>query len=232
MRIVKKIVLGLIILIAVFMGIGLLLPSGYKVERSTVINAPAEVVFDQVNDLKKNEAWSPWKDPTMRITYGPVTAGKGASSSWTSKDMGSGTQTIEESVPQSSIRTHLDFGDMGQAKAHWSFVPEGEGVKVTQGMSGDQGMNPVKRWFGLMMDNMIGPYFEKGLASLKQVSEARAAELKAQPAAQASAPVDSAVAHSADSAAAAAARNPADAAGAAAAGAAAGTAAAESAKAK
>lgn len=178
MNIIKNIILGIIVLVVVLAGIGMLLPSAYKVERSTVIQAPAEVVFDQVNDLKKNEAWSPWKDPTMKITYGPITAGKGAVSSWESKDMGNGTQTIEESVPNQSIQTNLDFGKMGTAKAHWTFTPEGEGVKVTQGMTGDQGKNPVKRYFGLMMDKMIGGKFEAGLASLKQVSEARAAEIK------------------------------------------------------
>jgi hypothetical protein len=32
------------------------------------------------------------------------------------------------------------------------------------------------------VDKMVGPYFEQGLAGLKRVSEARAAELAAQPA--------------------------------------------------
>lgn len=183
MGIIKKIVIGLAIVIVIFLGIGMLLPATYKVERSTRINAPIDLVFDQVNDLKKNEAWSPWKDPTMKITYSPVTAGKGASSSWTSDNMGAGSQTIEESVPGSSITTHLDFGSNGTAKAHWSFVQEGEAVKVTQGMTGDQGANPVKRWLGFFMDKMIGKYFDQGLASLKQVSEKLAADQKAEQAA-------------------------------------------------
>lgn len=183
MGIIKKIVIGLGIVIIVFLGIGMLLPATYKVERSTSINAPIDLVFDQVNDLKKNEAWSPWKDPTMKITYSPVTAGKGASSSWTSENMGSGSQTIEESVPGSAITTHLDFGGDGTAKAHWSFVQEGETVKVTQAMTGDQGANPLKRWVGFFMDKMIGKYFDQGLASLKLVSEKLAADQKAEQAA-------------------------------------------------
>ena len=184
MKVLKRIVLAIVILVVVLAGIGFLLPSTYKVERSTVVQAPAEVVFDQVNDLKKADVWSPWKtDPTMKITFGDLTAGKGASSSWTSKDMGNGTQTIEESVPNQAITVGLDFGKMGTAKSHWTFVPEGEGIKVTQDITGDQGMNPVKRWMGLMMDKLMGSYFEKGLASLKQASETRAAELKTEQAA-------------------------------------------------
>jgi len=206
MKILKRIIIGLAVLFALLMAIGLLLPSAYKVERSVTIQAPVELVFDQVNDLRKNEAWSPWKDPTMVVKYSEPSAGKGASSSWTSKDMGNGTQTIEESVPNSTIDIHLDFGGMGTAKAKWLFSQEGEAVKVTQQMYGDQGMNPVKRYMNLMMDKMVGPYFEKGLASLKQVSETKAAALKEAPAA----PADSAAATAGGAAAAPAAGTPAD----------------------
>ncbi|MDB5049128.1 MAG: hypothetical protein JWO30_2199 [Fibrobacteres bacterium] len=184
MKILKNIVLGLIVLVVLLAAIGLVaLPRQSAVTRSLVINAPAEVIFDQVNDLKKNEAWSPWKDPTMVITYGAVTEGQGATSSWTSKDMGKGTMTIEETAPSSAIKIGLDFGAMGKAKALWSFVPEGDGVKVTEIMASDAGMNPAKRWMSLMSDKMVGPYFEKGLAALKTVSETRAAQLKTEQAA-------------------------------------------------
>lgn len=183
MKIVKNIVIAFLALLAVAALGSLLIPRVSNVERSLVIQAPAEVIFDQVNDLKKNDAWSPWKDPTMKISFGPVTEGKGASSSWESEKMGKGSQTIEESVPSSSIVIGLDFGAMGTAKALWSFAPEGEGVKVTQVMTSDAGMNPLKRLMSLTSDRMIGPFFEKGLASLKQVSETRAAEIKAEQAA-------------------------------------------------
>ncbi len=184
MKILKNIILGLVVLVVLMAAIGLVaLPRQSAVTRSLVIQAPAEVIFEQVNDLKKNEAWSPWKDSTMKIVYGPVTEGKGAVSSWTSKDMGNGSMTIEETVPSSSITIGLDFGAMGRAKALWSFAPEGDAVKVTEVMASDAGMNPAKRWMSLLSDRMIGPYFEKGLASLKDVSEARAAQLKAEQAA-------------------------------------------------
>lgn len=183
MKILKILVITLVVLIAAVALIGFLLPKQYTVTRSQVIAAPAEVVFEQVNDLKKNEAWSPWKDPTMKITYTEVTVGQGAKSSWTSDDMGNGSQSITSSTPSSAIHTHLDFGEMGTAEVQWTFAAEGEGTKVTQEMTGEMGANPMKRYFGLMMDKMIGPMFEQGLASLKTVSETRAAEVKAEQAA-------------------------------------------------
>lgn len=185
MKIVKNIIIAIIVLAVILAAVGFMLPSAYKVERSVVVNAPAEVVFDQVNDLKKNEAWSPWKasDPSIQVSYGAITAGKGASSSWTSKKMGEGSMTIEESVPAQSLTIDLDFKGQGGGKALWSFTPEGEGVKVNEAMVGDLGKNPYKHLFGLVMDKMLGKYFENGLASLKTVSEQRAAEVKSEQAA-------------------------------------------------
>ncbi len=181
MKILKNILFGLIALIVLASAIGLMaLPRITNVQRSLVMQAPAEVIFDQVNDLKKNEAWSPWKDPTMVITYGSVTAGKGASSSWVSKKMGTGTMTIAETVPSTAINIDLNFGAMGTAKALWTFTAEGDNVNVTETMTSDAGMNPAKRWMSLLSDKMVGPAFEKGLASLKQISESRAAEIKAE----------------------------------------------------
>jgi hypothetical protein len=36
-------------------------------------------------------------------------------------------------------------------------------------MDSDMGANPAARYIGLMMDNMVGSDFEKGLASLKKI---------------------------------------------------------------
>jgi uncharacterized protein YndB with AHSA1/START domain len=187
MRIVKIILIALVALIAVLAGIGFMLPSGYKVERSVTVSAPPEIVFEQVNNLKKNEAWSPWmkNDPTIKTTYSGPEAGVGAKSSWTSEHSGNGSQTIEESVPNQSITTFLDFGEMGNAKGIWTFSQEGEGTKVTEAMVGDSGKNPFKHLMNLALDKMIGKYFEQGLASLKTVAEKQAADAKAAQAAQA-----------------------------------------------
>jgi ribosome-associated toxin RatA of RatAB toxin-antitoxin module len=185
MRIVKNILIALIVLVVVLAGIGFMLPSAYKIERSVTIAAPADVVFDQVNDLKKNEAWSPWmkNDPSLQITYSGPETGKGATSTWTSKKSGNGSQTITESVPGKSINTYLDFGQMGNAQGAWAFSEAGGSTKVTQSMSGDAGKNPFKHLMNLAMDKMIGKYFEQGLNSLKDVSEKRAAEVQAEQAA-------------------------------------------------
>ena len=50
--------------------------------------------------------------------------------------------------------------------------PAEGGVKVVGVDAGDLGMNPLSRWFGLFLDGIIGPDFEKGLAKMKRIVEA------------------------------------------------------------
>ena len=56
----------------------------YQIESSREINAPKEVVYEIVQDLKTWEDWGPWKkeDPTMVFSYRDKTVGEGASYNW------------------------------------------------------------------------------------------------------------------------------------------------------
>jgi len=170
----KKIGLAIAGIILLLVIVGLFLPSEYALERSITIQAPIDAVFAQVNDLRNWEKWGPWQeeDPTTKITYGDSTIGVGASYSWTSEKSGDGSLVIVESVQNQSITTDLDFGTEGKAQGHWTFEQTDDGVRVTWGMHGDSGYNLIGRYFGMMMDTMVGPYFDKGLANMKEIAEA------------------------------------------------------------
>ena len=60
---------------------------------------------------------------------------------------------------------------MGTATGYFRLVETNRGVKVTNGFYGDNGVNLVGRYFGLFMDQMVGPQFEKGLENLKNIAE-------------------------------------------------------------
>src|SRR5437870_8379165 len=79
-----KILIGLVVIIVVFVGIVTLRPSEFRVERSAVVSAPPAVVFAQVNDLRKWEAWSPWVklDPSAKLPYDGSPPATGAGSAW------------------------------------------------------------------------------------------------------------------------------------------------------
>src|SRR5438874_6603675 len=100
---IKKILLGAIVVIvlvvAIFCIVVALQPSHYHIERSATMNAPASVVFNQVNDLHRWDAWSPWAklDPNMKQSYEGAPSGTGAICSWTGNDqVGQGRMTITD----------------------------------------------------------------------------------------------------------------------------------------
>jgi len=176
----KNMLKVLAVLIVVFLVVGVFLPSSYEVSRSKEITATPDLVFDQVNNLKQSESWSPWGegDATMKITYSGPEAGVGAKGAWTSADSGAGSQTITKSVPHNLIEMALDFGSEGNGSAAYTFTQSGETTKVNWSMRGDVGFNLIGRYFGLFMDKMLGGYFEKGLSNLKRVAETAAVTRK------------------------------------------------------
>jgi hypothetical protein len=175
MKTLKVVSVVLVTLVLVFVAGGLVMPKGYHVERSERIQAPVEIVFDQVNDLRKWDAWSPWNaaDPTMKITYSEQPVGEGGSYSWTGDSAGEGTLTIVRSLVPSRIETKIDFGDMGSSDGSWAFSHADGVTRVTWGFSGE---NPgiLGGWFTLMMDGRVGPQFEEGLRGIKQIAESTA----------------------------------------------------------
>ncbi len=152
-------------------------PSNFSVSRSTTVAAPAEIVFEQVNDLHKWQEWSPWAklDPNAKIVYeGPV-AGTGAAFAWSGNmQVGQGRMTITESRANEAVRFKLDFAKpmKGTNIAGFAFKPDGDQTVVTWTMHGKK--NFVAKAMGLVMscEKMIGGNFEKGLASMQSLAEA------------------------------------------------------------
>ena len=171
--------LAIVLIVAIFSVVAAMQPAHYQVERSATINAPPAVVFAQVNDFHKWEAWSPWAkmDPAMKTTYSGSPSGNGAIYSWVgNSDVGEGRMTITDSRPNDLIKINLEFLKPFAATnaTEFSFVPQGNQTAVKWTMSGDK--NFMMKAFSIFMDvdKMVGNDFEKGLAQMKTVSEAAA----------------------------------------------------------
>ena len=184
MHLLKRIVIVLVLLIALLLVIAFFLPSKVHVERSIAVNAPAGNVYANINDLKNWSKWSPWEklDLNMEKTYEGSATGSGAKMKWKSalKEVGSGSITISDSKTDEHVKYDITIIDRGKANAMIALAPETEGTRVNWSMEMDVGMNPVGRWMGLFMDQMMGGMFEKGLEDLKNASEA--IQIPAQPA--------------------------------------------------
>ncbi len=190
--ILPKIALGAGVLVAALVGVIAMQPAEFKVQRSTSVSAPPDVVFSHINDFHQWEAWSPWAkiDPQMKTTYTGPETGVGAAYAWDGNDeVGSGKMTIKGSTPPAEVVIDLHFLTPFEAENITTFTvsPEGEGSKVVWAMTGHN--NFMSKAFGLVMpmDKMVGGDFEKGLAAMKQVTEADAKRLAEEAAAAAAA---------------------------------------------
>src|ERR1044071_3437963 len=139
----KKILIGLGAAFALLLIVIALQPPTFHIERSTTMAAPPDVAFAQVNDFHAWSAWSPWEklDPGMKRTFEGSPSGAGAVYSWIGNDkVGEGRMTMQTSQKPSFIAIKLEFIKPFAATntATFTFVPAGEGTKVTWAMDGEK----------------------------------------------------------------------------------------------
>jgi polyketide cyclase/dehydrase/lipid transport protein len=184
--VLKKILIGVGVFVLAFVAFVASRPDTFRVERSLRIKAPPGVVFAQINDFHAWDAWSPWAklDPAMTTKFEGPSSGVGASYSWSGNDeVGQGKMTLTESQPPQKLAIRLEFLKPFEATntTEFSFKPDGENTDVTWAMYGANNFASKAMSVFMNMDQMIGADFEKGLASLKQVSETRASAEVARP---------------------------------------------------
>jgi uncharacterized protein YndB with AHSA1/START domain len=168
-KLVKKIAIAFVVVTALVLLGGFLLPSKWSVERAVNIKAAPEKVFPYLGTLNRWPEWTVWyeREPKTTVTYrGPV-SGVGAKSAWRDKG-GTGAITIVESVVPQKLRYDLSFND-GEFFMQGEFVlrPNGDYTAVTWTTFGDTGANPLSRYFALWMEPMMGKDFEQSLSKLK-----------------------------------------------------------------
>jgi uncharacterized protein YndB with AHSA1/START domain len=165
-------VIGAIALVIV--GTGFFLPSAFLVERSIVINAPADRIYDYIAEPKEWTKWSVWtrRDPKMDITYGGPPFGQGARWSWKSASEGSGSMELTRVEPNRRVEYSLVFPDFGmRSTGEFRIEPGAGGTRVTWSSAGDVGTNPLRHYLAAAMDRLVGPDFDAGLANLKALAE-------------------------------------------------------------
>ena len=185
MKILKIALLVLVIGVAAVLAFAASKPDHYHIERSATIAAAPEVVFEQLNDFHRWEAWSPWEklDPALKRTFVGPPSGKDASYAWVGNDkVGEGRMTIVESEPGARVGIKLEFIKpwAETCRAEFSLAPEGGSTRVMWAMDGNR--NYVSKIFCVFMDmdKMIGGDFERGLGQLKTVAESAPAAAAAE----------------------------------------------------
>lgn len=159
--------------------IGLLLyasaqPDSFRVERSTVIDAPREELYSILTDLRRGAEWSPFeKGLTMKKTYSGPATGPGAALEWAgSRETGAGKLTITDVTP-SKIVLSLDMVKPMKASniVEYAFAPQGDATQMTWSIHGPMTMTSKVMGLFMNMDKMCGDQFEKGFKDLKVIAE-------------------------------------------------------------
>ena len=171
MKLWKKLLLGLMALIALIILAGWLLPDKQRIERSIVVRGKPEEVFKLVATLKRWPDWTAWttnRFPDMTLRFEGAESGVGATIIAAGKSSGNGTVKIVEADATSGIAYALDFNEGMQVFAGAiRYTNTSDGLRVTWTLDADLGVNPLKRWVGLAMGSMMGGDLEHGLEKLK-----------------------------------------------------------------
>jgi hypothetical protein len=178
MRILKRIIIIILILIAIPLIVALFVKKDYAVEKEITINKPKQVVFDYIKMLKNQDNYSVWatRDPNMKRTYTGTDGTPGFISAWESKskDVGSGEQEILKVAEGDRVDSKLRFKEPFEAQADAYMTTEAVGENQTKVKWGFKGATPYP--FNIMnlfinMDEAVGKDFMTGLSNLKTVLE-------------------------------------------------------------
>ncbi len=167
-----KISLAIIAVLAVAaVAVAWFLPSAWRVERVTVIRAPAAAIFSDIASLKRWPDWTVWYEPDIKVAYEGPEAGVGAVSRWVGKD-GEGEMTVVASEQDRRMRYRLVF-DRGEfmTEGEFTLTSDRDGTRVVWAAWGDVGDSFFGRYFALLLKPMLGSDFETSLAKLKKRHE-------------------------------------------------------------
>jgi len=150
-------------------------PSSFEVERSIDIAAAPSTVEPLVSDFHQWKLWSPWEhlDPNMQVTYSGAPAGRGAMYDWKGNSKaGEGHMEVLATSPmETRISIHFLKPMEGRNLAVFTYTPTATGTHVRWVMTGPCPFASKVMQVFTTFDKLIGPDFEKGLASLKQLAE-------------------------------------------------------------
>ena len=161
---------------AVFIMIGLSLPSQWEAEASTWIEAPPGSVYAAVAPLRAWRDWAVWfeHDPDMEVDYDGPAEGAGASYRWSgNSSVGSGEFRVVSAVPGHRIELNLSMND-GLFEAHGPIrlTPERNGTLVSWVLQGDFGSDPFGRFNRRFLEQSVAATLQESLDRLKRAVEA------------------------------------------------------------
>lgn len=174
---VIEFIISLLIVLALFLGVGLFLPSKRSFSHTVETNRPMATTFDLLNGFARFNDWNQLRahDPRMSFTRSGPEMGVGAKLSYESADraVGSGSWEIVESEPGELIRFKVINNSRGSNKVMtFRFEktgPNNRNVKITQRYSVTYGWDMLGRYAGMYVTRNVGDQIKRGLGKLSNL---------------------------------------------------------------
>lgn len=172
MKVLKKILIALLIVVAIPLITALFVSRHFKAESTVAIGKPRQEIFDYIKNVDNQRDFSAWfrMDPDIKTTSEGTDGTEGYVLKWESDKVGNGSQTITKIAAGDSILSKLDFGFGEPAQGYFKLKETSPNeTEVTWGISGE---SPYP-WnlASLFMD--MNKDFETGLQNLKEILESR-----------------------------------------------------------
>ncbi len=168
----KKILIMIGILVLIALVVPVVLPAQFFMSRSIEINAPIATVFTKLTDLNEYVKWNPFPegDPTNQADVSGL--GVGSSLVWKGDKTGEGKMTITNIESEKKISVKMEFYKpmSGEGTVQW-IVNAKSDSQTELVWTFEQNLTYFSRYFGLVMDSMMGKHFEKGLLNYKTLIE-------------------------------------------------------------
>ena len=178
MKILKKILMVLVVIIAIPLITAIFVKKEYAVERDIVIIKPKSEVFDYLKILRNQDNFSKWAtvDPEMKKTYSGTDGTIGFISAWASDNdqVGVGEQEIVKLTEGDRIDYELrffkPFKAINFAYMKIEVISENE-TKVKWGFKGTMDYPSNFMLLFMNFERIIGDDFQTGLEKLKSILE-------------------------------------------------------------
>jgi hypothetical protein len=173
MRSIIELLIALAISALFFVGLGYLLPSKGRIERTIDVERPAVHVYDLVNSTRRFGAWEAWTmaDKEAEISFNEALDGTGAKATWTStnKEVGNGSHEIIGGTPLTEVKYKVQLANRAGTSTI-KIEPLTVGVKVKMDFETEfHGL--IDRYRGLYLDSEQGDKLNITLAGIKATLE-------------------------------------------------------------
>lgn len=169
--------LGVITVLILFIGVALLLPSGYDVKEQVFINKSSQDIFPYIENLRK---WNDWafkleeEGSRLKPEYSGPDEGVGAVHTWMSYDGASAALRVIDTEPFSEVKLQMSTNEgTFVSDMHFLLEETENGTLVIWEEKGDFGFQLTTRVIAFIAnyDERVSDQYQAALEELKTTLE-------------------------------------------------------------